>query len=75
MEKYFQRYNYQANYCEENIWHLGKEYVRLGHTHGFVCFITNPAKSTPIWCQKKCPNLREPVVWGHLKSEFIVDLL
>ena len=65
MDEYFLDPNYQANYCEENIWHLGKKLLELGHIDSYVCFLTNPSQTIPIWFQKKCPSLAEPVIWGE----------
>lgn len=65
MEDYLQNPKYQANYCEENIWHLGKQYLDLQGSNAYVCLITNSSKTTPIWYQKKCSDLDQPIVWGN----------
>lgn len=69
-EEYFQEPKYQANYCEENIWHLGGKFLEFGYTNCYICFLTNPTQTIPIWCQKKCPSPAEPVVWGQYLLNF-----
>lgn len=75
MDEYLKNPFYKSNYCEENIWLLAKEYQELGGKNSYVCFITNKLKQVPIWCQKKCINNNEPVVWGTLSFILLIFIL
>lgn len=58
---------YASHYCEENVYQLAKSFLAhadLSSERGFVVFISNPHKSTPIWCQKLSED-DSPVVWDY----------
>ena len=54
---------YHPNYCEENIWHLCR-HTQLTHLEKSVVFISNGAKTCPIW-QMKAAAEGEPVFWDY----------
>jgi len=54
---------YQANYCEENIWHLSNE-PELEKLEKFAVVISNPAKCFAMWDQKLAAA-GEPVMWDY----------
>ena len=54
---------YQANYCEENIWHLASE-PELQDQERFVVFISNAGKCFAMWNQKCAPD-GQPVMWDY----------
>ncbi len=54
---------YQANYCEENIWHLASE-PELQALERFVVVISNPGKCFAMWEQKSGPE-GEPIMWDY----------
>ena len=54
---------YQANYCEENIWHLNCE-PELQAQERSIVFISNTGKCFAMWNQKTCePD--SPVMWDY----------
>jgi hypothetical protein len=58
---------YASHYCEENVYQLAKRFLAhadLSSESGFVVFVSNPTKSTPIWCQKLSED-DSPVVWDY----------
>ena len=54
---------YQANYCEENIWHLANE-SEIQANERFVVFISNPGKCFAMWEQKSAEE-GQPVMWDY----------
>jgi hypothetical protein len=58
---------YASHYCEENVYQLAKSFLAhadLSSESGFVVFVSNATKSTPIWCQKLSED-DNPVVWDY----------
>uniref|UniRef100_A0A0G4FH42 Protein N-terminal glutamine amidohydrolase n=1 Tax=Chromera velia CCMP2878 TaxID=1169474 RepID=A0A0G4FH42_9ALVE len=68
---------YTHYYCEENSWHLAKSFLERtkaqGGTagsldrepeQGFVAFISNPQKETPIWAERGAGK-DSPVLWDY----------
>jgi protein N-terminal glutamine amidohydrolase len=58
---------YASCYCEENVYWLCEESMAhngaVGRTYALV--ISSINKRTPIWHQKKCSELDEPVLWDY----------
>lgn len=54
---------YQANYCEENIWHLVNE-PELEKLERYAVIISNPGKCFAMWDQKSAAA-GEPVMWDY----------
>lgn len=55
---------YAARYCEENVWWLAADdRVPAGRRH--VVFLTNEAKSFPMWRQRCAAGPEGPVVWDY----------
>ncbi|XP_038079174.1 protein N-terminal glutamine amidohydrolase-like isoform X2 [Patiria miniata] len=59
---------YTNCYCEENVWKLC-EYAQEHHQdqleHFLAVFISNSAKTIPIWHQKAGNGPDQPVVWDY----------
>lgn len=58
------RENYQAYYCEENIWKLCQE-REFWESTCRVVFISNPLRCVPLWFQQAAPSPQEPVFWDY----------
>ena len=59
---------YTSCYCEENVWMLCKhvkENAPDSLSHTFALFISNPARSVPLWKQQNQKNEHIPVVWDY----------
>ena len=54
---------YQANYCEENIWHLAQE-TELNGEERFVVIISNPGKCFAMW-EQKAAEAGQPIMWDY----------
>ena len=54
--------DYQAYYCEENIWRLCQQ-PQLQVHKSEVVFISNPRRTCALWYQRAAPYPTEPVVW------------
>ena len=65
---------YTPYFCEENIWQLARERADEGRRDVYAVFITNRARSVPIW-QQRAGN---PVAWDYhvvlLDGGDVVDL-
>jgi len=59
-------YIYTANFCEENIWHLGKALIEKGISpeNLSVLFLSNQQKKIPLFYQQAAFN-NEPVIWDY----------
>ena len=55
---------YQAHYCEENIWHLARD-EQFNSVDCSVLFISNSAKCCAMWSQKAAPSPEQPVLWDY----------
>ncbi len=55
---------YQANFCEENIWHLCQKFPEQ-HALTSVVFISNPGRQVCLYHQRACPSPTTPVVWDY----------
>ncbi|KEO75758.1 protein N-terminal glutamine amidohydrolase [Anditalea andensis] len=56
-------FEYTANYCEENIWHLC-QHPFLEADHKKVVLISNTAKNCPFYAQKSALQT-QPVWWDY----------
>ena len=56
--------DYQAYYCEENIWRLCQQ-PQLQVHKSEVVFISNPRRTCALWYQRAAPYPTEPVVWDY----------
>lgn len=56
--------DYQAYYCEENIWRLCQQPLLQAHKSEVV-FISNPRRTCALWYQRAAPYPTEPVVWDY----------
>lgn len=70
---------YTKCYCEENIYHLLRCLGKVESVEKmYAVFISNSARTIPIWCQKSAvPG--QPVIWDYhvislakLKSEWVI---
>ena len=43
----------------------GEDPLKLHQFSGFVVFISNPNRQTPIWCQKSAKSSDAPVIWDY----------
>ncbi len=58
-----QTYDYQAFFCEENIWRLCS-HPRLADFDKRVVFVSNRAQRCPVWLMRAgAPD--EPVIWDY----------
>ena len=57
-------YLYSPSYCEENIWHLCQE-PDFEVYDKKVVFISNDRRSCPLWNQRACVSLDQPVLWDY----------
>lgn len=70
--------NYQACFCEENVWHLLHSTI-LSERKKCVIFISNPKRQVAVWSQRAAKN-NDFVIWDYhvvllLPSEgVIIDL-
>lgn len=55
-------FNYSANFCEENIWHLCQNQELMGFSKK-VLIVSNPSKNCPFRFQKSINN--DEVVWWN----------
>ena len=79
------KYQYQSQYCEENIYKLCEEFLSIDSqlekedvgagNSNFVLFISSSAGAVPIWKQKKSPDSETPVIWDYHVILVRVDLL
>jgi hypothetical protein len=56
--------DYQAYYCEENIWRLCQR-APFAQEACEVAVITNPTRSCAVWSQRAAAGAGEPVVWDY----------
>ncbi len=56
-------YDYQAYYCEENVWRLCV-HERLAGVPLRVVFASNAARRCPVWCMR-AGEVDEPVLWDY----------
>lgn len=61
-QRAFRRYT--ARFCEENVWHLAQA-PDLAARERWVVFITNAARTCPVWRQRAADAPGEPVVWDY----------
>ncbi len=55
---------YQPFYCEENVFHLAREPILEGRPREVV-FISNEARSCPMWHQRAAPRAGWPILWDY----------
>lgn len=62
-------YKYKTCFCEENVYKLAESRQLVDGNDGYVVFISNEFKQTPIWSQKKGMwneyGERDCVVWDY----------
>ncbi len=56
--------HYQANFCEENVWHLCRDAV-AERLSGLAVFISNAAQEVALFKQKASLTAEMPVVWDY----------
>lgn len=56
-------YDYQAFFCEENIWRLCRHPQLTGFDKRVV-FVSNPARRCPVWLMR-AREQDEPVIWDY----------
>jgi protein N-terminal glutamine amidohydrolase len=57
-------HRYQPFYCEENVFHLAAE-PSLARRPREVVFISNAARSCPVWHQRAAPRDGWPILWDY----------
>ncbi len=55
---------YQAYYCEENVWHLCQE-PSVGSGPRLAVVISSLGRVCPIWQQRASPADGQPVLWDY----------
>ena len=59
---------YTSHYCEENVYKTAEAFLlhasNENSAEGYVIFISNKARLTPIWKQKLAEE-NQPVVWDY----------
>lgn len=57
-------HDYQAYFCEENIWRL-TDAPELSESRCYAVFISNHARQCPLWMQRAAQTIGEPVIWDY----------
>nr|WP_279382566.1 hypothetical protein [Acanthopleuribacter pedis] len=56
--------DYQAYYCEENVWRALHHPMLQAHPT-FAVFISNPARMCPVWGMRAGESETHPVLWDY----------
>lgn len=58
------RLDYQAYYCEENVWRA-LQHPRFAASSVFAVFISNPHRTCPVWAMRVSERLDQPALWDY----------
>lgn len=58
------RLDYQAYYCEENVWRA-LQHPRFAGAPVFAVFISNPTRTCPVWGMRVSERRDQPALWDY----------